>query len=280
MWRRIAADVRAVGERFGGDGPLGRRRTLIAGAPAAIAAPARAAAHGQPITIACSEKGWLRAVPEHLVDAAAVRYKEGDAARFVLHALTTDRLLLLGGNGRFYTFACDRLPAGRGFGEPLRLLVDLPHPFEPAQLAVHRPGGRLVVASDRGRGFVVEETDALGQTRSGKLVLVLGEGERAACFGAISEADDIVAVVGSNRRLLVFALAELPVMPRGRGVLLQKYREGGLADVRSFVLAGGLSWRSGQRVRVETDLRSWLGKRGQSGHTVPRGFPASGRFEA
>ena len=136
-----------------------------------------------------------------------------------------------------------------------------------------------MVASDRGRGFVVEETDALGQTRSGKLVLVLGEGERAACFGAISEADDTVAVVGSNRRLLVFALAELPVMPRGRGVLLQKYREGGLADVRSFVLAGGLSWRSGQRVRIETDLRIWLGKRGQAGHMVPRGFPASGRFE-
>ena len=186
MWRRIAADVRAVGERFGGDGPLGRRRTLIAGAPAAIAAPARAASHGQPITIVCSEKGWLRAVPEHLADAAAVRYKEGDAARFVLHALTTDRLLLLGGNGRFYTFACDRLPSGRGFGEPLRLLVDLPHPFEPAQLAVHRPGGRLLVASDRGRGFVVEEADALGQTRSGKVVLVLGEDERATCFGAIS----------------------------------------------------------------------------------------------
>jgi topoisomerase-4 subunit A len=279
MWRRIADEVRAIGERFGASTEIGRRRTLIVGAPGPVAAPARPRAPAQAITVLCSEKGWLKAIPEHLVDASTVRYKEGDEGRFVLHALSTDRILIFGADGRFYTLACDRLPTGRGFGEPLRLIVDLPQPFEPLAMRVHRPGGLLLVASESGRGFVVEEKDALGQTRAGKAVLLPVEGDRAAHLRALAAGDDAVAVLGSNRRLLIFPLAELAVMSKGRGVLLQRYRDARLADVTTFPLARGLTWRGGRGLRTETDLRPWLGKRGQAGHPVPRGFPLSNRFD-
>ena len=220
-------------------------------------------------------------MPDHLDEeaAAAVRYKEGDGPRFVTHATTADKLLILGSQGRIYTLACDRLPAGRGFGEPLRLLVELPPPFEPQAIRVHRPGGRLLIASDGGHGFIVAESEVLGQTRTGKAVLVPGESERAVFLRPVAPEDDSVAVVGSNRRLLIFPLAELPVMAKGRGVLLQRYRDARLTDVATFAAARGLSWKSGRGIRTETDLRPYAGKRGQVGHTVPRGFPASGRFE-
>ena len=278
MWRRIADEVRAIGERFGASTELGCRRTLIAVAPDRLAPPARARGPAQPITVLCSEKGWLKAVPDHLADASTVRYKEGDQGRFALHALSTDRILIFGADGRFYTLACDRLPTGRGFGEPLRLIVDLPQPFDPLAIHVHRPGGRLLVASAGGRGFVVAEDGALGQTRAGKAVLLVGEGDRAAHLCALADGDDTVAVVGSNRRLLIFPLAELPGMSKGRGVLLQRYRDAELADLTTFALARGLTWRGGRGMRTETDLRQWLGRRGQVGHTVPRGFPLSNRF--
>lgn len=282
LWRRIHDEVAAIEQRFGAATPLGRRRTTIEDAPGVAATVLRIArVAAQPITVLCSQKGWLRAVGEHLDDeaAAAARYKEGDGPRFLVHATTADKLLVLGGQGRIYTLACDRLPTGRGFDEPLRLLVDLPPPFEAEAMRVYRPGGLLLLASDAGRGFVVEEDEALGQTRAGKVVLLPGEGERASFLRSIEPGDDRVAVVGSNRRLLIFPLAELPVMGKGRGVLLQRYRDARLLDVRTFVAAQGLSWRTGRGTRIETDLRAYSGKRGQVGHTVPRGFPASGRFD-
>ena len=282
LWRRIAEEIAATAVRFGPATPRGRRRTTIAAPPAAVVAPPRAvaAAATQPITVLCSEKGWMRAVAEHLDDEAlaAVRYKEGDGPRFAVHATTGDKLLILASQGRIYTLACDRLPGGRGFGEPLRLLVELPPPFEPQALRVSRPPGRLLIASDAGRGFLVDEDAVLGQTRTGKAVLSLGQGEQAAFLRQMAAEDDSIAVVGSNRRLLVFPLAELPVMAKGRGVLLQRYRDAKLSDVVSFAAAAGLSWKSGRGLRTETDLRPYTGKRGQPGHTVPRGFPASGKF--
>jgi topoisomerase-4 subunit A len=277
-WRRIAEELSDIGRRFGPRTDLGRRRTSIADSPGAAAPLVRAQAAAQPITVLCSEKGWLRAIPDHLPDAAAVRYKEGDDARFVLHALSTDPLLIFAENGRFYTLPCDRLPMGRGFGEPLRLILDLPHPFEPLSVRVHRPVGRLLIASDAGRGFIVEEDEALGERRAGKAVLLLGEGERAAVVRAIHDGDDAAAVLGSNRKLLIFPIDELPVLAKGRGVLLQRYRDAKLADITTFKIADGLSWRAGRGTRTETELRPWLGKRGQAGHTVPRGFPLSNRF--
>jgi topoisomerase-4 subunit A len=163
-------------------------------------------------------------------------------------------------------------------GEPLRLILDLPHPFEPLSVRLHRPGGRLLIASEAGRGFIVEEDEALGERRAGKAVLLLEEGERAAVVRAVADGDDAMAVVGSNRRLLIFPLAELPVMAKGRGVLLQRYRDAKLADLTTFTMANGLCWRAGRGARTETDLRPWLGKRGHAGQPVPRGFPASNRF--
>ncbi|MBL8667235.1 MAG: DNA topoisomerase IV subunit A [Rhodospirillales bacterium] len=282
LWRRIAEEVAAVGTRFGPDTPLGRRRTTIAAAPLPVAVlpQVAAAAAAQPVTVLCSEKGWVRAAAEHLDEeaAAAVRYKEGDGPRFAVHASTADKLLILGSQGRIYTLPCDRLPSGRGFGEPLRLLIELPPPFEAQALRVYRPAGRLLIASDAGRGFLVDEDAVLGQTRTGKAVLAPGDGEQAVFLQPVAPEDDSIAVVGSNRRLLVFPLAELPVMAKGRGVLLQRYRDARLGDVVTFAAAHGLSWKSGRGMRTETDLRPYTGKRGQIGHTVPRGFPASGRF--
>ncbi len=173
-----------------------------------------------------------------------------------MHATTADRLLILGGQGRIYTLPCDRLPTGRGFGEPLRLLVDLPPPFEAQAMRVHRPGSRLLIASDAGRGFIVEEDEVPWPDARRQAVLVTGEGERATFLRGIEPDDDRVAVVGSNRRLLVFALPEVPVMGKGRGVLLQRYRDARLLDAKTFVAAQGLSWRSGRGMRTETDLRA------------------------
>jgi topoisomerase-4 subunit A len=206
-----------------------------------------------------------------------VRFKEGDRGRFLLHAQSTDRLLLLGTNGRFYTLACDKLPGGRGQGEPVRLMIDLPQDQDVAALRVHRPGASLLVASTDGRGFLLREEDALAQTRAGRQVLNLAQGARA--LTAVPADGDHVAALGANRKLLVFPLPEVPALARGRGVILQRHKDGGLADVKVFRIADGLSWKLGEeRTRTETDLRTWLGARAQSGRLPPSGFPRTNRF--
>ena len=175
----------------------------------------------EPVTVTCSAKGWIRAVKGHAEDDTVVRYKDGDRERFRFHAETTDKLLLFATNGRFYTLAADRLPGGRGFGEPVRLMVDLGNDHEPVALFVHRPGRLLLVAASDGRGFFVSEDDAVAQTRTGRQVLNVAQGAEAAV--CVEAAGDTVAVVGSNRRLLLFPAAEVPTMTRGRGVILQRY---------------------------------------------------------
>jgi topoisomerase IV subunit A len=277
-WELIADDIAAIGKAFGRGTDLGRRRTTITEASEVAGAPFVALIEREPITVLCSEKGWIRAVKGHLEDPSEVRYKEGDCGRFVIRAQTTDKLILLTTDGRFYTLACDRLPGGRGQGEPLRLMVDLNDNQEPVAILVHHPGRRLVVASNQGRGFLIEEGEVIAQTRSGKQVLNVAAGEQAAACAIVPPGADAIAMVGTNRRLLILALDEVPTMTRGRGVILQRFREGNLADVAAFTLEGGLSWRSGSGVRTEVNLESWIGKRGQTGQKVPRGFPASGRF--
>ena len=274
--RRVLVDeIKDIGKRFGGDTPLGRRRTEIGAAPAGVAIPAEALVEREPITVLCSAKGWIRAVKGH-GNGADAKYKEGDRARFILRAETTDKLVVFGTNGRFYTLACDRLPRGRGFGEPVRLMTDLGNDHDVVAAFVHRPGGRLLVAASDGRGCVVEENEVIAQTRQGRQVLKLGAGAEAAV--CVPAEGDAVAVVGDNRKLLVLALDELPVMGRGRGVILQRYRDGGLADAKVFVRADGLTWRSGERTRTQTDLAAWSGKRSQTGRLPPPGFPKSNRF--
>jgi len=206
------------------------------------------------------------------------KYKEGDRPRFAVNAETTDRLIVLGTNGRFYTIGVDRLPGGREHGEPLRLMIDLPNEHDIVAMFPYRPGMELLIAASDGRGFVVDGEEAVAQTRAGKQVLTPGEGAVArVCIQA--EGGDAVAFVGDNRRMLIVKLDDIPLMTRGRGVILQRYKSGGLADAKVFRLADGLSWRLGEnRSRTETNLDPWLGARGGVGRHVPSGFPRSNRF--
>ncbi len=272
----IAREIKEIGERFGGKTGIGRRRTEIRTPPSAVVVPLDETVAREDITVVCSAKGWLRAFNGHLSDVSEVKYKEGDKAKFVLYAGTTDKLLIFATNGRFYTLGCANLPPGRGHGEPVRLMIDLGNDHDVIRVLVHRPGGKLAVAASDGRGFIVEEDGVLARTRGGKQVLnVKGNVEAQACGPAEGDA---VAVVGENRKLLVFKLGELPTLGRGRGVMLQRYREGGLADIKVFDSSRGLSWRTGERTRTETNLKPWWGKRAQAGRPPPAGFPRSNRF--
>jgi topoisomerase-4 subunit A len=278
QWRAIANEVKATAAQFGGETSLGRRRTEIAAAPAPIEIPAEALVEREPVTVLCSAKGWIRAVKGHNAPAVEQKYKEGDAPRFAVTAETTDRLIVFGTNGRFYTLGVDRLPGGRGHGEPLRLMIDLPNEHDIVAMFPYRPGMELLVVANDGRGFVVDGEEAVAQTRAGKQVLTPAEGAVArVCVQA--ETGDAVAFVGDNRKMLIVKLDEIPLMTRGRGVILQRYKSGGLADCKVFRLADGLSWRQGEnRIRTETNLTPWLGSRGAAGRLVPGGFPRSNRF--
>ena len=272
----IAGEIKEIRAAFAGDAAIGPRRTRFGDAPESGAVALGTLVEREAITVVCSDKGWIRALKGHLGDDAELKYKEGDRRRFVLHAHTTDTLTLFATDGRFYTLACDKLPAGRGHGEPIRLHLDLANDEDVVALLVHRPDRLLLVASSDGRGFVVAERSVVAQTRSGKQVLVVRRpAEARVCVPAEG---DHVAVVGSNRKMLVFPRDELPEMGRGRGVLLQRYREGELNDAHVFMRELGLSWSLGARTRTETDLSAWLGKRGQAGRLAPRGFPKSNRF--
>jgi len=271
----LKEELAAAGARFGG-GPLGARRTTIGVAPVVDADALEMPVERQPVTVVCSRQGWIRVLRGHLEDPAELKYKEGDAGRFVLQAQSTDRLLLISSDGRGYLLPVERLPGGRGQGEPLRLQIDLGRGAEPVMLAVHRPDGRVLLASSAARGFVAEEAAMAAQTKAGKQVLNLDEGEQLVV--ACPAEGDHVATVGSNRKLLLFPIDQLPVMSRGKGVLLQRYRGGSLADACVLTLADGLSWPAGRGTRTVTELAPWLGRRGQAGRTAPHGFPRANRF--
>ena len=277
QWATIGEQIREIRKRFGKETALGRRRTELGEAPSEVVIPLEAVVEREPVTVLCSAKGWIRALKGHVENTAETKHKEGDRGRFVVYATTTDKLLVFATNGRFYTLAADRLPGGRGFGEPLRLMIGLPNDQDILAIGVHRPGHKLLVASASGRGFVVPEDEIVAQTKAGKQVLNLGPGEEAVACAPVE--GDHVAVVGENRKLLIFPLAELPEMTRGRGVILQRYKDGGLSAVKTFALAEGLTWLAGGgRVRTETELTAWLGKRAAAGRLPPHGFPKSGRF--
>jgi topoisomerase-4 subunit A len=277
QWRALAKEIAATAAEFGGDTPLGRRRTLIGDAPEPVEIPVAALVEREPVTVLCSQKGWIRAVKGHNVSPADQKYKEGDGPRFAIAAETTDRLIIFGNNGRFYTIGVDRLPGGRGQGEPLRLMIDLPNEHEIVAMFPYRPGVKLLIAAQDGRGFVVDGEEAVAQTRAGKQVLTPGAGTLANI--CVTAGGDAAAFVGDNRRMLVVDLAEIPEMTRGRGVILQRYRSGGLADAKVFQLVDGITWRQGEnRTRTEIDLTPWRGARGGAGHAVPQGFPRSGKF--
>ena len=277
QWKRIGDQLREVRRAFGKDAPGGARRTGFAEAGVVEEVPIEAMIEREPITVICSRMGWVRAMKGHQPLGAEIKFKDGDGPRFVLHAETIDRILVVGTNGRFYTLLGANLPGGRGMGEPVRLMVDLPNEAEIADLVIFRPGEKFLVASSDGDGFVVAAEELLAQTRAGKQVLNLRDGGRTAVCRAV--AGDHVAVVGENRKLLVFALEELPEMARGKGVRLQKYKDGGLSDAITFRLTEGLMWKDpAGRTRTEPDLTEWLAKRATAGRMAPRGFPRDNRF--
>ncbi|HMA16359.1 MAG TPA: DNA gyrase C-terminal beta-propeller domain-containing protein, partial [Kiloniellaceae bacterium] len=276
-WAAIGEQVKEIKARFGQKTPLGKRRTEIGDVPSEVVIPLEAVVEKEPVTVLCSAKGWIRALKGHQEDVSDAKYKEGDRERFAVLAQTTDKLLVFATNGRFYTLGVDKLPGGRGFGEPLRLMMGLPNDQDIVAVFVHRPGGRLLVASADGRGFVVPEDEVVAQTKNGKQVLNTAAGVEAAVCRPVE--GDTVAVIGENRKLLLFPLDEVPEMTRGRGVMLQKYKDGGLSDAKTFTRKEGLTWAAGAgRVRTETDLRPWIGKRAQAGRLPPNGFAKSNKF--
>jgi topoisomerase-4 subunit A len=277
QWGRIAEELRETRKRFGRDAPGGARRTRFAEAAEVEDVPLEAMIEREPITVVCSKMGWIRAMKGHIPLDQELKFKDGDAGRFVFHAETTDRLLVFGTNGRFYTLSAANLPGGRGMGEPVRLMVDLPNEADIVALFIHRSGRKLLVASSAGDGFVVPEDEVVAQTRAGKQVLnVRGETRARVCRPV---AGDHVACVGENRKVLVFPLEELPEMARGKGVRLQKYKDGGLSDAVTFTLSEGLSWKDpAGRTRTEADLGEWAARRAGAGRMAPRGFPRDNRF--
>ena len=280
---RLAADLAALRTAYGPTTPLGRRRTSIEAAPQVTIVPIEAMIEKEPITVICSAKGWIRAMKGHidLASAEALKFKEGDGPAYAFHAQTTDRLVLAASDGRFYTLMPDRLPGGRGLGEPVRLMIDFAEGTDIVALFTHKPDGRLLLAASDGRGFQVEAGELLAETRKGRQVMSPKPGARLAVVRWIDAADDMVAVIGENRKLLVFPLAELPQLQKGQGVALQKYKDGGLSDARTFVMADGLSWPMGGgsgRVRTESDLTFWKGARASAGRMPPTGFPRDNKF--
>ena len=277
QWAKIAEQLRETKKQFGKDYEGGARRTRLEEAGEIEEVPLEAMIDREPITVVCSQMGWIRAMTGHIDLTRELKFKDGDGPRFIFHAETTDRLLVFGTNGRFYTVSAANLPGGRGMGEPLRLMVDLPNEAEIVDLFIHQPERKLLLASTAGDGFVVAEDDVVAQTRTGKQVLNVRGDVRAQVCKPLN--GDAIAVVGENRKVLVFPASELPEMARGKGVRLQKYKDGGLSDATSFPLAEGLSWLDpAGRTRTETELAEWTGKRASAGRMAPRGFPRDNRF--
>jgi len=276
QWERIGEEIEAARVRFG-TGALGDRRTEQKEA-VAVVFDENQFVEREPITVILSEKGWLRAQKGHLEDASGLRFKEGDSLTLMLHAETTDRIGLLASNGRAYTVKAESIPRGRGDGQPVRLVVELGNEDSIVSAFVWREGLRFLLASAAGRGFVAKSDDLIAEKRTGKQVLVVDAPDTLAACAPVE--GDTVAIVGENRKLLVFPLEQVPEMARGRGVSLQGYRDGGLSDLKVFdARRGGLTWRIGDRTRTETALAPWRGNRGGAGKQPPHGFPRSNRFE-
>ncbi len=277
QWKSISAELEDVRKKLGKDTLLGARRSIFAEAGSVEDVPFEAMIEREPITVICSHMGWIRAMKGHIDLNAEQKFKDGDRARFAFHAETTDKILIVAENGRFYTLLGANLPGGRGMGEPVRLMVDLPNDTGITDMILFRAGEKYLVASSAGDGFTVPAEELVAQTRAGKQVLTVRDGVKAAICRPIS--GDHVAVVGENRKLLVFPLSELPEMSKGKGVRLQRYKDGGMSDAITFALAAGLNWKDpAGRTRSETDLTEWLGQRASAGKMAPRGFPRDNRF--
>ena len=274
-WARITEEIEDTRKKFG-SGPLGNRRTELGSAPAAVEINTDSFVEREPITVILSDKGWIRAVKGAVAEPGELKFKEGDKLRLLLPCQTTDRLTLLATNGKAFTLKAADLPRGRGDGQPVRLLAELTNEDDIAALFVAGEGARYLIASNTGRGFIVPAAELVAERRTGKQVLNLKAKEEAAL--CVPAEGDHVAIIGENRRLLVFPLDQVPELGRGSGVILQRYKDGGVSDMKIFRLADGLTWKLGDRMRTEADLRPWLAERGSAGRLPPNGFPRTPKF--
>ena len=279
QWERIIDEIKATRETYAKKTELGRRRTSFADAPSIEIDLEQAMIEKEPITVILSEKGWIRAMKGHLDDISKLEFKQGDALKRAVKASTTDRLLLLASNGKVFTLAADQLPGGRGHGEPVRLMVDLEENHDFVEIWMHEPGRKLLVGATSGHGFIVPEDEMVAMTRKGKQVMNV-DPPAEACV-VVPADGDLVASIGENRKMLIFPLEEVNEMTRGKGVILQRYKDGALSDLRVFKKADGLSWLdpAGRTFSLPmAELRDWLGLRAQSGRLAPKGFPRSNKF--
>ncbi|HKX78160.1 MAG TPA: DNA topoisomerase IV subunit A [Novosphingobium sp.] len=281
---RLKRDLGDLRKDYAETTALGRRRTTIAEAAPTVAFSMDAMIEKEPVTVILSAKGWIRGARGHVAlgdNGGDFKFKEGDGPAFALHAQTTDKLLIACDNGRFYTLGADKLPSARGFGEPLRTVIDIDADASIVAVFVHRPKLQLLLASNAGKGFVAESEELLAETRKGRGVVSVKPGVKLSVVREIPAEHDHVAVVGDNRKLVLFALSEMPIMSKGQGVTLQRYRDGGLSDATTLKLDEGLSWAMGGetgRTRTATDMVLWKVARGAAGRMPPSGFPKNNRF--
>lgn len=275
-WKAIAEEIKKTKEKYSKKTALGRRRTEFAEAPADIDVPVEALIEKEPITVILSQKGWIRCIKGHVDLNDDFKFKDDDALLYAIHAQTTDKIVLLDNKGKFFNVAAKDIPSGRGFGQPVRLMIDLANNDEVISMFVYEQGVNYLIASDKGYGFIVDENHLLAQTRSGRKIMNVADGENMKF--CLPMTGDYVAVVGENRRLLVFKAEEIPTMARGHGVLLQKYKDGNISDIQIFKGEDGFSYNRAGGISTEKELIGWLGHRAQIGKVVPFGFPKSNKF--
>jgi len=282
QWKKVADEIKAVREKFGPKTPLGKRRTSFAQAPEHdLAAIEEALVEREPITVVVSEKGWIRALRGTVTDLAGISFKADDQLEFAFAAETTSKVLVLATNGRFYTLDAAKLPGGRGHGEPVRLFIDLEQDGDLVAVFRYQGGRKLLVASAQGRGFMVAEDECLANTRKGKQVLNVKAPDQARAVAPVE--GELVASIGENRKMVLFPLEQVPDMARGRGVRLQRFKDGGLSDLKTFKATDGLTWiDSAGRSFASTlkELADWRGNRADAGRLAPKGFPRSNKFGA
>ncbi len=280
QWTVIKKQIKALQEEFGAKTELGKRRTKIGKAlePVDLEQLEEAMIEKEPITVLCSAKGWIKAMKGHDLDPKGVKYKDGDRGKFALEIQTTDKLMVFGSNGRFYTLGGDQLPPGRGFGEPIRIMTGLPNDADIVDIKVYDAEAKMIVAADDGRGFIVKMEDCLAQTKNGKQILNVGGKVEAKLCYPLGEDDDHIAIIGKNRKMIVFDLEQIPEMSKGKGVILQRYKDGGLGDLKTFKWDDGLTYKYGSGETLVGDLNPWLGERAQAGRLPPNGFPKSNKF--
>lgn len=275
-WLAIAAEIRQMKEKFGKKTALGRRRTEFSEVAEEIEVPLEALIEKEPITVILSQKGWIRSLKGHVSLTDEFKFKDDDALQIALHAQTTDKLVIMDSSGKFFNVSANEIPSGRGFGQPLRLMIDVANNDEVVSMFVFEPKASYLIASKRGYGFIVDENHIIAQTRNGRKIMNVSEGD-AAMF-CLKVTGNMVAIVGDNRKLLVFKSEEIPTLARGRGVGLQKYKDGGLSDIQFFNEADGFSFNRSGGVSTEKELLTWLGHRAQVGKLVPFGFPKNNKF--